>query len=199
MKRKNKEKTMKFEYVITAETTIVLPNYNENGFLHALIGNGEGFTEVELSPYELIDINLRYRGSSLRGAMDGAEILVRGTMNPIVLDQEEILIFFPSSSPTRKECVWFGLRHIVGSVAIDKKLTQVNLSNGSAVSVNVSKRTFDKKLTKAYELQYKIQERKKNFENLNRRLQSSYHLYIKENGVNYETEDEKGGGREASS
>jgi competence protein ComK len=178
---------MKYEYIINAETIMILPDYNENGFLHALLCKGGQYTKVDISPYNLIDINLRYRGSSLRGAMDGSlEVFESGKMNPIVLDKEQGLIFFPSTALTREDCVWFNLKHIVDFTAIDKKRTRVNLSNGSAITINISKWTFGKKLNKAYELQYKMQERTKGLEDPEAKLQNPYHLFVKEDGVNYE-------------
>jgi competence protein ComK len=186
MKKPKIKETMKHEYAIKKDTAAILPHYSENGFLHALICNSKGYHQAGLSPYDLMDLNLRYRGSSMRGAMDGAEVLVRGNMNPIVLDKDLEMVFFPSTSPWRKECVWFALNFVISSIAIDKTNTQVNLSNGGAVNINISKRTFDIKLHRAYELLYKIRQRQMQFEGPEMRLLSTYHLLVKENGVNYE-------------
>lgn len=186
MRKKKVKETMKHEFAIKTDTTVILPHYDENGFLHAQICNSEGFYQVALSPYDLMDLNLRYRGSSMRGAMDGAEILVKGNMNPVVLDRDLDMVFFPSTSPWRQDCVWFALNAVIASIAVDKTHTQVNLSNGSAITINISKRTFDLKLHRAYELLYKIQQRKMEFEGWEMRTQSTYHLFVREDGVNYE-------------
>ncbi|WKA50188.1 competence protein ComK [Planococcus liqunii] len=186
MKKRKATQAMKHEYAIKPDTTVILPHYDANGVLNALICNAEGFYQVGLTPYDLMDLNLRYRGSSMRGAMDGAEILVHGKMNPIVLDKEMNMVFFPSTSPRKSDCVWFSLNCVLSSIAIDKTHTQVNLSNGSAVTVNISKRTFDLKLNRAYELLYKIRQRRIEFEDPAMRFHSTYHLCVKENGVNYE-------------
>lgn len=186
MRKKKVKETMKHEFAIKTDTTAILPHYDENGFLHALICNSGGFYEVGLSPYDLVDLNLRYRGSSMRGAMDGAEILVKGNMNPVVLDRDLDMVFFPSTSPWRQDCVWFALNAVIASIAVDKTHTQVNLSNGSAITINISKRTFDLKLHRAYELLYKIRQRKMEFEDAEMGFHRTYHLSVKENGVNYE-------------
>lgn len=186
MRKKKVKETMKHEFAIKTDTTAILPHYDENGFLHALICNSGGFYQVALSPYDLMDLNLRYRGSSMRGAMDGAEILVKGNMNPVVLDRDLDMVFFPSTSPWRQDCVWFALNAVIASIAVDKTHTQVNLSNGSAVTINISKRTFDLKLYRAYELLYKIRQRKMEFEYAETGFHRTYHLSVKENGVNYE-------------
>lgn len=186
MKKRKLKATMKYEFAIKKDTTAILPHYDEFGNLHSLVCNDEGFYTVALSPYDLMDLNLRYLGSSMRGAMDGADILVKGNMNPVVLDKELGIVFLPSTSPWRKDCVWFALNAVIASIAVDKTHTQVKLKNGSAITIPISKRTFDLKLNRAYELLYKIQQRQVDFEYAEMRLHSTYSLMVKENGVNYE-------------
>lgn len=181
---------MKPEYAINAETIMILPEYNGNGFLHALICKKEGFSKADLSPFDLIDTNLRYRGSSLRGAMEGAQaLLVQGNKNPVILDREQNIILFPSRSPFREDCMWFALRHVVDTVSIDKHQTQVELSNGSTIVINISKRTFDMKKNKAYELLFKMHTRNREFEvEQVAEAGQPYHLFKSEYGVNFQAD-----------
>jgi competence protein ComK len=185
--RLKKNLKMKHEYAINAETIMVLPHYNENGFLNALICKKDGFSEADLSPFNLIDTNLRYRGSSLRGAMEGAQaLLIQGTKNPVILDREQNIILFPSKSPFREDCIWFALHHVVDAVTIDKDHTQVELSNGSTILVDISKRSFDLKKNKAYELLFKMQTRNREFVEQVAETRQPYHLAKGEYGVNFE-------------
>ncbi|MGI2327646.1 competence protein ComK [Planococcus sp. YIM B11945] len=184
-KRKQTVK-LKKEYAILQETVVILPEFDENGNLHALLCNREEIATVGMSPFNLIDHNLRYLGSSHRGAIVGAGALLGNvSMSPIVLNKELDIILFPCTSPSREDCVWFSLQHVVDSVNLGEKRTQVNLSNGSSVIVHVSKYTFDKKVQRAYELRYKMQERQRAFGNLVNEPASTYHLTKDVHALNY--------------
>jgi competence transcription factor ComK len=84
--------------------------------------------------------------------------------------------------------MWFALRHVVDSVSIDKHHTQVELSNGSTITINISKRTFDLKKNKAYELLFKMHTRNREFEDHVAEARQPYHLFKGEYGVNFEEE-----------
>jgi competence protein ComK len=187
MKPKRKQTaTLKKEYAILQETVAILPDFEENGNLHTLLCNRETITTVGLSPYNLIDQNLRYLGSSHRGAIVGAGALLGNvSMSPIVLNKELDIILFPCTSPKREDCVWFSLQHVVDSVNLGEKRTQVTLSNGSSVIVHASKYAFDRKIQRAYELRYKMQERQRAFGNLVSEPESTYHLTKDGHALNY--------------
>ncbi|RLQ86704.1 competence protein ComK [Planomicrobium sp. Y74] len=178
---------MKQEYAISSETIMVVPNYDENGVLTSLLGKKNGVTNAGLSPLDLIDTNLRYRGSSMRGAMDGAQaILEKKNMNPLILDREQDIILFPCRSPFRPDCVWLSLRHVKNYKKAGTSHTQVELSNESTITIDVSKQTFDKKMQRAYELRYKMQAQTQQFEGKAMEAGTVYHLFKNVDRLNYE-------------
>lgn len=177
---------LKKEYAINRDTVMVLPHYN-NGYLHSLICRRDGYVQADKSPFNLIDYNLLYRGTSLRGAMEGANnVLGNVSMHPIVVDYEKEIILFPCKSPFREDCVWFSLRHVYASENYKEKHTLVTLSNGSTIIVDISKQVFDKKMRKAYELQFKMHARRREYELEELASDTPYHLFKNVNGVNYE-------------
>lgn len=188
MRHKNRiTLVMKTEYVISSETIVILPDYNENGYLHSLLCTKDGFSKVGLSPYNLIDTNLRFRGSSMRGALEGAQaILGKMNMNPLILDQEQGIILFPCRSPQREDCVWLSLQHVKQYKTAGKTRTRVELSNGSTIIIDVSKLTFEKKMQRAYELRFKMQAQRMQFEGKVMESGVTYHLIRKRDGGNYE-------------
>ena len=156
---------MKWEYAIGSDTIIIMHDFDENGFLHSLMGKRESVSKVGLSPYDLIDVNLRFRGSSMIGALEGAQaILGKMNINPLILDREREIILFPCKSPFREDCVWLVLSHVKHYRHAGKSLTQVVLSNGSTIILDVSKHSFEKKLQRAYELQGKMQSQRMQFD-----------------------------------
>ena len=190
MRRKMKVNSeMKQEYVISSETIVVLPDYNENGFLNSLICKKEGITKAALSPFNLIDTNLRFRGSSMRGALDGARaILDKQNMNPVILDKERDIILFPCRSPFREDCVWLSLRHVKRYEKAGASHTRVELSNDSTIILDVSLHTFSKKIQRAYELRYKMQAQTLQFEGKVMEMGISYHVMKNVEGMNYEVD-----------
>lgn len=174
------------EYAITRDTMMILPHYN-NGHLCSLVCGKDRYAEAGKNPYQLIDYNFLYRGTSLRGALEGAhDILGKISMYPIILDYEKEIILFPCKSPSRKDCVWFSLRHVYATENLQDKLTLVTLSNGSTIIIDLSKDAFDKKMRKAYELQFKMDVRRKLSELDEMVTDTPYHLFKSINGVNYE-------------
>ena len=177
---------MNKNYAITPDTLMIVPHYN-NGQLHSLVCGKDGYLEADKSPYQLIDTNFLYRGTSLRGAMEGAhDILGKISMYPIILDYEKEIILLPCKSPARKDCIWFSLSHIHATDNLQDKHTLVTLSNGSTIDIDISKEIFDKKMRKAYELQFKMAVRRKLEELDELASETPYHLFKMVNGVNYE-------------
>lgn len=178
---------MKWDYAIGSDTIIIMPHFNEHGFLHSLLGKTESVSKVSLSPYDLIDVNLRFRGSSMIGALEGAQaILGKVNMNPLVLDREREIILFPCKSPYREDCVWLALSHIKHYRHAGKSQTQVELSNGSTIKLDVSRQTFEKKLQRAYELRGKLQSQKLQFDGKVMERGIPYHLTKNVDRRNYE-------------
>ncbi|HSJ39410.1 MAG TPA: competence protein ComK [Planococcus sp. (in: firmicutes)] len=178
---------MKPEYAISTETIIILPDYNENGFLNSLLCKKDGVSKAGLSPYNLIDTNLRFRGSSMRGALEGAQaILGKMNMNPLILDKEQDIILFPCRSPQREDCVWLALQHVKQYRSAGKSRTQVELSNGSTITLDVSRQTFEKKIQRAYELRFKMQAQRMQFEGKVMEMGITYHLIKNRDRRNYE-------------
>ena len=178
--------TMKQEYAISRETTVILPNHDENGFLNSKICKRDGISHAELSPFNLIDTNLRFRGSSIRGAMEGAQaILDKKNMNPLILDKEREIILIPCWSPFREDCVWVSLKHVKSYHRSGNKKTRVLLSSGHTIILDVSEHSFSQKVLRAYELLYKIQAQKENFEEKAMEAGVQYHLIKGDGERNY--------------
>lgn len=184
--KKHSNFTMKPEYAISTETIMIVPNFVENGFVHSLVGKKDGIAKTGLSPYKLIDTNLRFRGSSMRGALDGSKaILDTVRSNPLILDRETDIILFPSVSPMRPDCVWLSLRHVKDYKSAGKGRTHVGLSNDSSIVINVSNSTFTMKIQRAYELRYKMRARADEFEAKAMEKGITYHLNKGADELNY--------------
>ncbi|WP_332650925.1 competence protein ComK [Lysinibacillus sp. 54212] len=147
-------------FYLKHDSAAIIPFTSDYGEIHSVVFNNNQKVEVPLSPKEIIDLNLRRIGTSLRGAKDGAkEVLGSASMHPVVLSIEKGMYWFPSESYNNDSCAWFALRCIQDCEAMDANETVVMLTNGYNVNIEVSKNSFKKRLQNAREFKCIIEER----------------------------------------
>ncbi len=174
-------------YVMTYSTILFLPRYDEFGNLFTTVMDNNSLFVVEMEPTALIDLNLKYYGSSLRGAGDGANmILGKGQMYPVIVNEKLDLYWFPSKSPSKKDCIWFALHHIEETIELPNKHTQIIFSNGSTFIIDISKMSFDKKIQKAYKLKGKIESRTKATTMQVSESRGQYHIAKNQKDINFD-------------
>ena len=144
-------------YIVNENTMAFIPDFNGNGGIETWILEVESLKKCHLNPLELIDYNLRFFGSSLKGANEGTRhILGEVQMFPIIINLKRLLVWFPTTSQRNKDCVWIALDHIKD---YSKKYhnTQVMFTNGSSILLPISFRSFEKRMHRAYELKFKLE------------------------------------------
>lgn len=146
-------------YIINNRTCIIYPHYNEYGNLIAIVIETEGAYLVNLSPMEIIEHSLLSYLSSFQGAKDGAKhILGNTTMNPLMISEKLGLYAIPSMSPTSNECVWFMLGQYKNHLPVEKNILNVLFKHGYETELNISSKSFENKLQKAYRLREHMEE-----------------------------------------
>ena len=179
------------DFVVRQETMLFLPNFDQFGNLSTIVMETDLEFFVEKSPKTLMDACLRYYGSSLRGASDGAKsILGNVNMCPVLMNEKLELYWFPTKSPDKEDCVWFALHHVKCYEKAGLKETKVTLSNGVTVIVDVSLYTFKKKIRLAYQLKCKMEERSKLNSTMIFESKLRYQIRKIEGGLNYEKDIE---------
>ena len=137
------------DYVINHNTILFLPKTNEFGELYTFVLENTSSFEVKLGPTELIDFNLKYYGSSLKGAKEGANMILGvGKMSPVMINEKLDLYWFPSKSPAKEDCIWFALHHIKETIKLPNTRTKVIMSAGNIINDKMSKESFDRKIQK---------------------------------------------------
>ena len=79
--------------------------------------------------------------------MLGAEYKV-----PIVVEDSDNLIVFPTSSPTADDCMWISLKRVKKIEKIDNNHTKVIFDNNIELIVNCSYRSMENQLSRASRL-----------------------------------------------
>lgn len=150
----------KGDYIMNSETMLYIPEYDSCGKLCTRVMERNSEYVSTLTPTQLMDFNLRYFGSSLRGAFDGSKmILGKLNKNPIIVHERFNILWFPSKSHLHPECFWFAVHHIEDYFAVDKRRTKVIFINGKDVIVDVSIKAFEYRIQRSYLLKYRLEKR----------------------------------------
>ncbi|MEK4023667.1 competence protein ComK [Mammaliicoccus sciuri] len=138
------------DYVVNKGTSVIYPDYTDEGKLQSVVMENSELYKVDQKPTTLIDHNLRYYGSSLRGANESSRLILGNVMmSPVVINELLNLFFFPSKSPYKPDCIWFALYHIQDYIGISKKRTSVRFINGARILVDLSYSSFNSRYEKA--------------------------------------------------
>lgn len=117
---------------------------------------------IEESPFQIMDESCKYFGSSYKGRKEGSKsILGDGYKIPILVEDGENIVFFPTVSPGDKDCVWLASKKIKNIVAIDELSSKVIFDNKQEIEVPVSYRSLQNQLLRATRLESVIRNRKK--------------------------------------
>ncbi len=143
------------KYVINPKTVLITAEFDQKGHLYSRVIEGEKTFIVTMHPKTLIDNSLRYYCSSIKGALEGSRsILGNVSMQPIMINTQLDICWFPCFSPERNDCVWFSLTHVINSEKISLKQTTVNLNFGHNIILDMKRERFENKRQRASQLRY---------------------------------------------
>ena len=174
------------EFILNYETVLFNPKFNGYGEIHTWIVENNQFFLVKKSPTDLMDANLQYYGSSLKGASKGArKILGSGSMAPIVVNIIQGVYWFPGKSPFQTDCLWFALHHIKDYDQLEKGKTRISFMNGCTLDLNISTYSFDGKVKNAYLLKGKVEDRANDTTLRISESSAIYHFKKDDQDINY--------------
>jgi competence protein ComK len=111
-------------------------------------------------PLEIIKKSCEYFSSSFEGRKEGTKQLIGLTHKvPIVIDPTNFIYFFPTTSPTRAECIWISHEHIMNYRRIDPRQTMVTFQNKQSINVPISYSSFDTQMLRTALLRTKLMQR----------------------------------------
>lgn len=136
------------KYEISKGTLAVLPN--DNGSL--VLEDGDRYL-VEQTPFSIMEDSCKYFGSTYEGRKNGAkEILGAEYKVPIVVEDSNNLIVFPTTSPLSSDCAWIALKRVKKIERIDVNNTRIIFDNDKEVVVDSSYRSIENQLSRASRL-----------------------------------------------
>lgn len=150
---------MNIDYEINKDT-LVLISEGEN---KTYVLEKENEYMIPCETLEVIEHSCEYFGSTYEGRHLGTTKLLGIThKTPIIIEESNNLIFFPTSSPKSKNCIWVSLNHILNYKQGKKeKTTEIEFKNGKKIEINASIGSINNQVLRASRLDLLIRERKK--------------------------------------
>ena len=137
------------KYEVSKGTLAIVPNENEN----SLVYEDNDRYIIDQSPFQIMEESCKYFGSTYEGRKNGAkEILGAEYKVPIVVEDTDNLIVFPTTSPFSSDCVWISLKRVKKIEKIDAINTKVIFDNNCEIIVDCSFRTMENQLSRASRL-----------------------------------------------
>lgn len=93
---------------------------------------------IDMPTQEIMEQNCKYYGSSLEGRKQGTKNLIGISYKaPIIVEESNDIIFFPTSSPKRGNCTWIRANKIKSMYYRNHRLV-VEFKNGDKIMLNSS-------------------------------------------------------------
>lgn len=144
------------DYEINYNTQTILP---DGDAASKIMENGNEYL-VDQTPFSVIERSCEYFGSSYDGRKTGTEKLL-GIRHkpPIIIEESKKIIFFPTKSPDRIDCIWVNLCQVKRYYAIGDKKSAIEFRNGDILEINTSIGSLSNQVLRASRLNFVLNER----------------------------------------
>ena len=147
------------EYEINKGTLAIMPNENES----SLVYEDEDRFLIEQSPFQIMEESCMYFGSTYEGRKESARSILGAEYKvPVIVEDTDNLIVFPTTSPKSDDCIWISLKRVKAFEKIDLTNTRVIFDNNTEIIVPVSYRTLENQISRASRLDFLMRKRKSN-------------------------------------
>lgn len=144
------------DYEITFDTQVILPVENNSS---RIIENNESYV-INVPPMQVLEHSCEYFDSSFNGRKEGTKKLLGIThKSPIIVEESRKIIFFPTTSPDRIDCVWINLEKVNKYYKSSSKKSIIEFKNGDIIEFDVSIGSLTNQIMRASRLKYILEER----------------------------------------
>ena len=108
---------------------------------------------------KIIEESCKSFGSSYLGRHEGTKKLTGiSHKSPIIIEETNGIIFFPTTSPRLDTCCWISLKYIKKYYSSNNK-TIVIFENNKHIELNISINSFDNQYLRATKLEYELRKK----------------------------------------
>lgn len=144
-------------HLINEKTVLVTGEYSDRGELWSRVFEGDDTFLVRKTPIALIEETLLHVGSDFLGARRSSKYLLSPMrMHPISVNPQMGILMFPTKNIKSHSCVWFSLIHVKATARVGITLTEVFMSYGHTILIDMTERAFHTKHNNAIKLQETI-------------------------------------------
>ena len=144
------------DYEITYNTQSIIPI---DDFTTKVIDDGNNFL-VNDNSMSVIERSCEYYGSSYEGRKIGTKSLLGIThKSPIIIEESSRIIFFPTKSPNRDDCVWLNLNQIQKYYGLDGNTSRIIFKDGTSLDLNISIASLTNQILRSSRLKFVLEER----------------------------------------
>ena len=145
------------KYEVNKGTLAVLPNDEDS----SLVYEDDNRYIIHEKAYKIMDDSCKYFGSTYEGRKNGSkEILGAEYKVPIIVEDSNNLIVFPTTSPFSDDCIWVSLKRVKNIYKIDSFNTKILFDNNVEIIVPCSFRSVENQLSRASRLDLILRNRK---------------------------------------
>lgn len=156
------------DYCIIAETIMLIPFFNDCGYLYSKVIEGEDVFIVRKSPLQIIEFSLLSYGNNFNGALLASKFHLGGKkMLPIKICGTQCIYLFPTQAYKNPMCEWVFVHHINDLKKSKHVGTHIFLKNGRVLTINMKEKQLKVKINLAKELQNKIEKQLVTIQTLN--------------------------------
>lgn len=146
---------MKYEF--SSGTLAVVPNDDNNSVVY----EDEDRYIIEEKPFKIMEESCKYFGSSYEGRKEGAKSILGAEYKvPIVVEETNNLVVFPTTSPFADDCAWISLNRVKKFEKIDAWNTKIIFDNNKEIIVPCSYRSVENQISRASRLDLVLRRRK---------------------------------------
>lgn len=115
---------------------------------------------IQKNSFQVVEDSCEYFGSSYAGRHKGTKNLIGVThKSPIVIEETSQLIFFPTTSPLREDCVWISLKNILNYFPGNNNNSIIEFKTGEKIELDMSIGSLTNQILRATRLQVVLNER----------------------------------------
>ena len=143
-------------YEINYDTQLILPL---GEFKSKVIEHDDEYI-VNSSVQEILEHSCEYFGSSFEGRKDGTRKMLGITHeSPIIVEESRKMIFFPTTSPEREDCIWINLEKIEKYYKVENGKSAILFKNGDILEFDLSYGSLSNQILRATRLKFVLDER----------------------------------------
>ena len=146
-----------------------MDSYEINKDTYAIMSINEGVTKIlekedeyfiNKSSYQVMEDSCAYYGSSCEGRVKGTKAILGSNYKvPIIVEESNEIIFFPTEAASNVNCIWLSLNNIRKYEKCNG-FTKVTFNSGKEIIVKMSLSSFETQILRANRLGSIIRQRK---------------------------------------